>query len=389
MSKFYFFSLILVFKYTLLCNTAQASDCSKNIVEHTCRVESLLEIDMNEVGIVNYFNQTQDPECAEDSNKYGKILLDVYSNLPEHSKTAFCSIKRILIMPEEANYGGAASKYISTNDEDYSIESELYNDYNMFKSKVLGYILRINITRFNSGETRKDYLTRMYSMPFEVRGTLGKPVESLPIVVIDSKPYKYDNLLATIIHEMGHFLDFSNNVTFEVSIQGDFHIDYSKFNFFSHDYPFTLHYEQNHGFMDKSWYYGLYDSNHQSSEIEIEGEVYSNLSFTPFAAPILRHENHPVSNDRFEELYRELLASRFISFYSISSPAEDFAETYLYYLDGKNVRVQKDGHIYYDESLKYLNDRYFEKIKALEKIMDLGFENEIGKEIEIPFWSSL
>lgn len=377
---------LLVFVLAIFCQNAFAVDCSKEIIARTCRVETLPEYN-SRVDLLDYYNRSLNPECESDSGEYGKIVLDVYSKLPEHSKAAFCLIKRIIIVPKETNFGGSARYYFSTREGDYSFEPSPLQDMQYFKTKILGYILSLNIIRFSAVETMEEYLTKVFSIPFKRSGFVssGEPgisIPDLPVVKINSKFYRYDNLRRTIIHEIGHFLDFSNDIVDGFYITGDFNVDYSRLNLFSHQYPFRLEADP-FNFLKYSWYYGLQDPRVNSSEFEDDGGSISNFTMIPFAKSILRPSLWPIENNNFPEFYEKLQNSKFITYYALQSPAEDLAETYLHYVDGVNFKVEKDGIVYYDESLKYSNPDYMAKIEILKNIMDAGFENAIGREIKI------
>lgn len=374
----YVVSLICILPYGYIV----AADCSDDIVKNTCKVASLFDFDPKEMGVLEFYKKRQNPDCTDDSEKYGEILLEVYSRLPEHSKSAFCVIKKILVFPADAPFGGMASRYLSTDENDYVFEPNVYEGINRFKMKILGYVLSLNLSRFESGETEEQYLTRTFTNPFVERSEVGQHVASLPTVTHGTEPYEFSSLLHTVIHEVGHFLDYANDVASGYSISGDFDLDYAKHNFFSFENPFDINFEQDHGFLNRSWYAGLSDSSQRSSQIEIDGQMYTNIGFTPFAPSILKKEHWPIPNENFEEFYRHLQESRFITPYSIASPAEDFAETYSNFVDEKNFMVSKDGVIFYDEALKYKDPIYLEKIEAVKNVMKLGFENELGKEVE-------
>jgi len=363
-----------------------ASFCSDNIIEKTCKIDYFQEQnltyidDISELDVVNHFRRVQNPECADDSHIYGKILKDLYEKLPNHSKSAFCVIKKIIVAPKETDFRGRATRFVDIDAGNYSMVFDRDFNYVVLKANVLGYVLNLNIDLFLTEETEEEAQTLKFGIPFFKDLVTLEKSNDLPRVVISGPSYKYSSLKKTVIHEIGHFLDFSNGVTSGISVSGNFP-QLVNYIYPDKDYPMVLDGDNHHFFKD-NWFYGLLDRRVKSRYIEKDGEYYANYGFSPAVVDDLTIEFRPYTYSRLPELFNLLQESNYVSFYSLRSPQEDFAETYLHLIDENNFKILKDGKIYFDEALKYKNTLYQKKVEKVKSIMKLGFQNELGTNFE-------
>lgn len=116
------------------------------------------------------------------------------------------------------------------------------------------------------------------------------------------------------------------------------------------------------------------------------------------AHQVLGYENHtqewryisidskPFSKGLTSEVYSQLLNSEFASFYSMSSPREDFAELFvdyvlLQYFD-VNYTIEKSGEVLFDRALQFQNPNVQKKLNIVRLVLSWS---EMTKQNQIQF----
>jgi hypothetical protein len=311
--------LFLVSKVSL---SNDGHPCFKNISQATCLIEKEYQQNYDVPFYEDLANEMKQ-ECLTESSKYAKKLEKIFNDLPEHPKNAFCDIRKIFIVPGEVDYGGGAKQLYRASPSSFNSD--------MLNIETDGYLLYLSKDyRFDNNESEEEYATRILKSNLNN----NEDINTLQVVRTGTNK-KYSSLYITIIHEIGHFIDFKNSIT------GQTYYDV----------------ESNTDVIDSFW-------DKLSWELE-ENKEDGRLVHIP------RIEHSIDSGDWYQQLvsFRD---SDFISFYAMSDPREDFAEQYLeYHLEG-HKEVLLNGELifsYKDRPSSILK----KKAQIIQDILDKNF----------------
>jgi hypothetical protein len=329
---------------------ASLNNCKESIKLTTCLVEKEFVYDRSKSYPENKLEQLSVP-CLENTKVYAEKIYNLYDSLPDHSKEAFCYIKKIFIVPGDVDFGGRASTSFDSN-------TVVDNQRNLgaIGYKQNGFILELSKKfRFDRNESVVDYANRVMQGPFEVDLSSGEARHpNMPF-------YKYENddmrseLYGTIVHEIGHFLDYSQNVnTFSVKLEDN-----------------GVGSVELEGWMKTSW------------NADWNGRWFD---LTPKVS--IRLAQRPYLLDDIEAIFKDLNSSAFVSFYSLTRPVEDFAEFYTRKnLLGNYSLYNSAGKPFYPNLKRAVE--YYEKDALMEGYMSNGFKEILSQEVSWVFANNL
>lgn len=302
MKKVYVLFVVIVFGTTVY---AVDDICLERLKANTCLVNQEYN-PAEEASVVEKIKGLQNQTCRENTSEYSKKLVEIYKTLPEHTKEAFCYIKKIYIVPGDVPYGGAAQLSYDLSQTEFTKNAD---GQEMIGLRPDGFILLLSKKyRFDIQETSAEYSSRILQQNFGINVRENGLDPALPYVKIESYDASFtpSSLYGTLVHEIGHFLDFSNQHT-------------------------------------HTW-------NHISSSMSIESSSWSRLSWYmdsssdwPFPNVSLDLLERPYKQDSATNYISLLEQSAFSSFYALAAPPEDFAEHYLNSVLGGEFGIWQNG----------------------------------------------
>jgi hypothetical protein len=325
--------LIVLFAISDRVRAGDNHPCVSKIEQSICPISSVFQWDSNQTDLEN-LNRRQNLECIGDSSIYLNDITEVFNELPAQAKNAFCYIERIYIIHGETRFGGQASWAFEQTGE---IDDEGYVEV-----RHKGFILWLSKKyRFDLKESNAEFMTRslqQYSFQVDVFNDGLDP--RLPVWHQTDGPHE-SSLYTTILHEIGHFIDFALNLTsstIRIDQNGN-HIrenEWAKF----------------------SWFWDI------TSE-----------SYKPVIDAIIRRDDVPMDNWR---LYVDtLMKSRFVSSYATTSLQEDFAETYAAFNSLASYElISSENEVLYT-TYQSRNDAITQKYEFIDRIEYDPFSNGI------------
>jgi hypothetical protein len=254
------------------------SNCRENILLNTCIPSGRFIMPYSGNDIVNDFKNHMEQPCANNSLEYAFKIDEIFESLPEHTRTGLCHIRKIFIVPGETPFRGASLESL-----DYEKATILDETGDLIVPKN-GFVLWLSKKfRFDQNISATEYQNKLFQQFFRENFEMGQ-----------SPTYIYQNdqprssLYNTLVHEVGHFLDFAHEAAGIIS----YHFDGS---------TSTTKWDQ------LSW--------------RLRGETYF-----PQVNSILY--NPPYAVQDWKAVVNALKNSPFVSLYSLQSPQEDFAEIY-------------------------------------------------------------
>lgn len=189
---------------------------------------------------------------------------------------------------------------------------------------MTGFILYLNIGRFEAVEDLEDHSTRLFQMTFgrNVRDDGFDPELPFFKSVSQERP---SSLRGTLLHEIGHFIDYSNNFTGYRCSSG-----YGAGNE-SREVLTTVK-----EFSAFSWQLAL---NGQSDECGSYSLTFKE-EFSHLRGFV---SDHP--KNKAAEIAKELEESSFSSVYAMYWPDEDFAEQFTFYHFGKGTFAELQNEV--------------------------------------------
>jgi hypothetical protein len=243
----------------------------------------------------------QDRKCLETSERELKILLHIYDTSPAEVRIAFCHIEKIYLVPGEVSFG-ARSGYYYPNPTPLSS-----NKVFKFTKAAIGFVLEISLKyRFTIVETSSQYNTRIVQTQFGQNVAKNGIINSLPRSEYLLEGHQYLTLRETVVHEIGHMLSFANN-----------YVSFPRAG--------------NNSWAEIGW--------------TLMNEESLDPYFTPKTANLELWKKHIYAEADIPAAFTMLREAGAATFYGISDPNEDAAESFLrliipgnkYYLGDKLV----------------------------------------------------
>ena len=191
---------------------AESGDpCREAILKTTCLVEKDYEYNPE----INYFDNLKakhNQKCLEGTKPFAQELFDLYPTLPRHTQKAFCFIKKIFIVPGETSYGGRATMAYDWENPQFK-KDEIQGE--MIGYQPIGFTMELSKEgRFDVRESSVEYQNRILQYFFGINTKNGdKPAEFLPEFTFVGEK-QYSSLYYTLVHEIGHFFDFTSDISF-------------------------------------------------------------------------------------------------------------------------------------------------------------------------------
>ena len=152
--------------------------------------------------------------CNEDTESYQEYLQKMermFPNLPKETQQAFCHIKKTIVLQGGGvPFGGSA--FLSLDYKDLK-----YEDENLIEMNANGFVMFLDgESRFDGNETIEQIENRIANDYFGNDTRENPPIGDFPSIsyVNDSSR---STLYATVVHEVGHFLDYANKVNIDVN----------------------------------------------------------------------------------------------------------------------------------------------------------------------------
>lgn len=328
----------------LLMAACAPKDDAKNVDEPEVQQEKLRTNclqKLNEITCVINDNGV----CSGDGTKYTRQLRKIYEFYPDELKAMFCKLDRIQIDPELYELGQFHQTFSETSDNvlmrKISLRKTLFEE-----ELTVSAMLSLEEQRF-FGEEGKGRLS-------EQNWTAGGDLSRGPIIdaEVPAPEGVHAPLLLVLTHELGHLVD----AHFEIYLTEDCRpsLDLG-----------IPHCPVNPGeFAGLSW--AEYDRPLKKPELIYRRQVNALYN---------GDEEIFIPLDEAGNYYRSLYQSRFVTSYSARSPAEDFAESFLYYFLERYYpefyyRVQVQGESY--SMRQKLNSKVFSaKKQKIEEIFNL------------------
>jgi hypothetical protein len=294
-----------------------ATDCRANIRAVTCRVAPQSK------------NQENDPRilrpCLGDEASFITELQKVHDELPPKLRKMFCHLRKIYI--EEEFYATAyASRFIETYRDEKSLE----------RVRLKGNILGLSRQKvFESKHTLSEWLNRKEQTLFgmKMEDPLSPEIPQLDYQYIGVKANPL--LIDVVIHEFGHLLD-------------------SAHRFVKYETPFDDKCldDDNNSPECKPRLTGLWASIGWSPDGTIRPEDRYFGDYAPCYYDCPAEKQLHVS--QAVPLYRAFIAkSSFVSVYASVDAAEDFAETFLFYISGNYLSPANSDAKYFISSVRF------------------------------------
>lgn len=342
-------ALALLWTYSQTA-TAGYHKCHETILTSTCLVKGDYIYDKTLSDLDN-IRARQNMKCLEGSDVYAQELYTLFPSLPNHTKSAFCHIKKIYIVPGDTIYGAKALRSYDLKKVKYTTE-KFSNDVSvkMASLKPNGFIMKISKeARFDIRETEEEFETRVYQMYFGVDVYRDGYSSELPKYIYEGDKMR-SALYSTIVHEVGHFFDYSGNYSGSLvwNQTGDKMVSTSKW--------FNLSWEVVEEKDDRGYFF-FKGAPLVPNELKLKGIV---------------PEYHYKASE-YRQITRQLRDSAFVSFYSMANKKEDFAEIYKAITMRGNLRLIQDGETLIDNS-KRPNPILQQKMDYMRKLLKNGFE---------------
>ena len=288
--------------------------CFDFVRTNTCLIEKEYVYDETLTSMEN-FKKEVSVECLAGSEKYADLLEEVFEKLPAHTQMAFCHIKKIFIVPGETNYGGFGQLSYDTQNV------EIVTDANGIAQEAHdpnGFLLYISKKyRFDNDETYTDFLNRNYHLDFGIDTKTEGYSDALPIWTYRGGSEEPSSLYNTILHEVGHFVEFAGEFT---RVQWEFN-------------PVVAEYEMSLPEWTRySW--------------EIVAENGADAKLVPKLPEILKKTSSGFSLTKSDEIAEAFNKSDFVSFYAMTEPSEDFAEHYKAFHSPGETILARDGKVF-------------------------------------------
>ena len=252
--------------------------------------------------------------CLEkDLKKEVKILKKAYMSYPSFLKKEMCSLKKIFIF------------------EELNTTAFSYPDF----EEETGGFLGLKLDAFKTDLTISKFVTLKDNLNFK-----NQEENTHSFQFVSENKDDHQALFYILIHELGHLMDFSYGVT-------------------SQDWM----YNSTTSWSELSWkYWGS----------ALPAQSFKNIKKLCFYNC---KEENKIESDELEEMYRGLMNSNFISFYSTVNPKEDFAESFAYYILIKELDFKIDligfNGIAFDLSQKIFSSSYNEKYLFMEDFIKM------------------
>lgn len=259
-------------------------DCKYLMSTSVCYIKAFPEYNESISELENIEN-FQNLNCEIETQKYLKILLELYERLPKHTQQGLCYIKRIYVVDGNVDFGGRA--FVS-----YNTKSPLFRKTDGISEiglKINGLSIALSKKhRFDNYESVSQKNERFLKEKFNSNKL--SDIATLEYSILNNSGNTPSTLESTLIHEVGHVFDISNSLS-----------DSSEWLNFSWLIP-----------PSSSRFAGLRPNVNEA----LWNDDYSDLE--------------P------ELVIKEFLDSSFKSLYAMTSPAEDFAEHYFFtVIDGQ------------------------------------------------------
>lgn len=317
-----------------------ATDCFTEMQKNICLVDEnfLYELYENSTTFEEYQTTLRDYPCLENDEKYRQTLVEEYIQLPLLTRDAFCHIRKTIIVPEFVQFGGIALL-------SYDINRPVAKTGDSITYPSNGFVMLLSeLHRFKTQETTEEYHNRIVQQYFGHDVQNNGLIADFPQMVYHNDEMR-SSLNATIIHEVGHFLDYAHNISFGYSFEN----------------PYT------------NWSLLSFESYVNESEETPKVEFYPLVSTTL---------NYPMDIENKISVFEEFGKAPFTSFYAMSSPAEDFAEIFHAVDRFGHYKVEYQGEILTDES-NHPSTTYQIKKSLMNELMKQGFSKVYQRTIEI------
>jgi len=315
--------------------------CRELILKNTCLVASDIKYESQKTYISNLAS-AQNQKCENGSDLYAKELYDLFPSLPEHSQKAFCHIKKIFIVPGDVDFGGKAQEHYDLKNIKFRINKHGKKEFGL---KTDGFILSLSkLYRFDIKETAEEFANRGLQQSFGVNVRKNGLHPYFPKIKIKSKT-TLSSLYTTLVHETGHFLDYSKEHTATFYYEGNFY-----------DY-------QASAFTNIGWHF------YQREDGSFLRSPFPNVeeSLSPSARPYEAYN----ANFYIEALER----SSFSSLYALNAPQEDFAEHYMHTVLDMDYSIWDGDVKLLSNSHRSSNEGFNAKTDYILKNLEAGFDN--------------
>jgi predicted SprT family Zn-dependent metalloprotease len=268
--------------------------------------------------------------CSQDSAKYVPALMEIYEEMPERMRLSLCTLDRVFISD-----GIASTAFASTVTDGFGTVTGGY--VGMRKGTVISQPTSAQIVSWKEQLAFGGSTRFLANDPKLVQINYNLKMSFL----------KSDGLFYVLMHELGHLIDFNNNIDSQEGRE----TDWNRLSWQSSDSPLaeaTFFKRDDFCFYNCSSYLNPRDAN---------------------------------------EIYNSLSKSSFVTSYSATNPYEDFAEFWAWHMMEKyknpdyKITIPGEGTIDMNEIFKS-NPKIKAKIEFIDQLWnraDLKIDNRAGK----------
>lgn len=309
--------------------------CKDRIEQITCAVDYKY-VPNPELSLYDNQRAEMSLRCLPESSTYAAQIMKEFDKLPPVAQEAFCYIEKVFFPAHGFEATGAANVLVQpldhpTPDSIYEVDGEWFESM-----QLKGFVLHLNPSRFKVLKTYDEAQTRLLQRTFGVDVLKDGFDQELPIFrrqATDSP----SAILGTIMHEVGHLVDFTGGFT-----QNSFCEEkYSEF--------FSL-----------SWEFDL-----QNTDESVACSSHNPKFREPFQH--LQGWTKSYLKDDLRMILQELQNSSFASMYAMANPWEDFAEQFTaHYLGmGSVLHIGEGVLLNFEEKT---HPKFLEKKRIIESI---------------------
>lgn len=325
--------------------------CKIHIPQITCSVGEMSTYDSAK-NLFEYQAAELALPCLPDSPTYAARIEEEFDELPPIAQEAFCYIERILIPKKGFEWGGYADGLLEpVNDP---LFKDIEDEGRYISSKLKGFLLYLNVNRFELSERMEEHTTRVFQMTFGVDVRRNGFDQDLPFFKAASEEERPSALRGTLIHEIGHLIDLANYFT-------GYGCSYTKVTSEYESGVFTTIQD----FSSFSWKLNVDGPADDCSSYRLAfQEEFSHLR--GFVKDHAKHES--------AEILSELERSSFASVYAMEHPGEDFAEQFTHYHLGEGTYAELGNQVVYSFDRRE-NSIFIEKNRFIESLGPETFAN--------------